>query len=92
MTEKVRAALRDFVKIHPEVEGVLQRVGLATWDLVLVDVNGNWIRDVFSSEEIAGLACSELGIPMNRGWNPRLTRRMNERDHWNLPGGQRRAL
>jgi hypothetical protein len=33
-----------------------------------------------------------LGIRMHRGWDdPRMTRRMNARDHWNSPDGQRRA-
>jgi len=85
--------LRDFVKLHPEVEAVLQRVGLRTWDLLLVDVEGNWAREEFPSEEAAEAVCRELGIPLNRGWDdPRMARRMNRRDHWNRPGGQRRAL
>jgi hypothetical protein len=30
---------------------------------------------------------------MHRGWDePRMARRVNARDHWNRPGGQRRAL
>ena len=85
-------ALRDFVKLRPEVEGVLQRVGLRTWDLVLIDVTGLWVRDEFESEEAAEDACRELGIAMHRGWeDPRLARRMNARDHWGTPDGQRRA-
>ena len=85
--------LRDFAKLHREVEGVLQHVGLRTWDLVLIDVEGNWVRDVFETDEAAEGACRELGIRMHRGWDdPRIVRRMNARDHWNLPGGQRRAL
>jgi hypothetical protein len=85
--------LRDFAKLHRQVEAVLQHVGLATWDLVLVDVDGNWVRDEFESEEAAEGACRELGIRMHRGWDdPRMVRRMNDRDHWNRPGGQRRAL
>lgn len=85
--------LRDFAKLHPEVEAVLQHVGLRTWDLVLIDIEGIWIRDVFESDETAERACDELGIRMHRGWDDtRLVRRMNARDHWNRPGGQRRAL
>lgn len=92
---KARApnGLRDFAKLHREVEGVLQHVGLRTWDLVLVDVDGLWVRDEFVSEEDAEAACRELGIRMHRGWDdPRMARRMNGRDHWNRSGGQRRAL
>jgi hypothetical protein len=86
-------ALRDFAKLHPEVEAVLQHVGLRTWDLVLVDVNGLWVRDELESEESAEAVCRELGIRLHRGWDePRIARRMNARDHWNTPDGQRRAL
>jgi len=85
--------LGEFVKIRPEVEAVLQNVGLRTYDLVLVDLDGTWIREEFASEEDAEAACRDLGIRVNRGWDdPRLARRMNKRDHWNTPGGQRRAL
>jgi hypothetical protein len=86
------SALRDFVKLHPEVEGVLQHVGLRTWDLVLIDVTGLWVRDEFASPEDAERACAELGIRMHRGWDARLTRRVANRDQWSTPDGQRRAL
>jgi hypothetical protein len=93
MTPRAPNGLRDFVKLHREVEGVLQHVGLRTWDLVLIDVDGLWVRDEFASEEDAEATCRELGIRMHRDWDdPRLARRMNARDHWNRPGGQRRAL
>jgi hypothetical protein len=85
--------LRDFVKLHREVEAVLQHVGLRTWDLLLVDVEGLWVRDEFESEAAAEATCRELGIRLHRGWDdPRIARRLNGRDHWNDPGGQRRAL
>jgi len=91
-TERVSSALRDFVKLRPEVEAVLQHVGLRTWDLVLIDATGLWVRDEFESEEAAVRACDTLGIRMHRGWDePRMTRRMNRRDHWNTADGQRRA-
>jgi hypothetical protein len=84
--------LRDFVKLRPEVEGVLQHVGLRTWDLVLVDATGLWVRDEVASEDDAEAMCRELGIRLHRGWDdPRLTRRMGVRDHWSTPDGQRRA-
>ncbi len=92
---KVRAPdrLREFAKLRREVEAVLQHVGLRTWDLVLIDVDGNWARDVFPSPEAAEAVCRELGVRMHLGWDdPRLARRMMGRDHWNQPGGQRRAL
>ena len=85
--------LRDFAKLHPEVEAVVQYIGLRTWDLVLIDVEGNWVRDVFESDEAAERVCDELGIRMHRGWDDaRVVRRMNARDHWGRRAGQRRAL
>jgi hypothetical protein len=84
---------RRFAQIHPDVEGVIQRCGLSTWDCVLVDPEGNWTRGVFPSKEIAEEACRELEIPFHEGWEDvRMPRRMNRRDHWGEPGGQRRAL
>jgi hypothetical protein len=86
------SAIREFAKLHPEVEAVLQHVGLRTWDLVLVDVTGLWVRDEFESAEAAEAACRELGIRVHRDWDdPRIARRMNARDHWSTPDGQRRA-
>jgi hypothetical protein len=85
--------LTDFVKLHQQVEGVIQHVGLATWDLLLVDVTGLWDRDEFPTKDAAEAACRMLGIPSHDGWDdPRLARRMNARDHWNTHDGQRRAL
>jgi hypothetical protein len=87
------ARLRDFVKMRPETEGVLQHVGLDTWDLILVDVDGTWIREEFPSKDLAEAACSVLGVRHHDGWeDSRITRRMAARDHWGTPGGQRRAL
>jgi hypothetical protein len=93
MSTRVPTTLREFVKLRPEVEAVLQHVGRETWDLVLVDVEGNWVREVFDGDAAAEAACRDLGIRMHRGWSdPRMARRMRRRDHWNVPGGQRRAL
>ena len=84
--------LREFVSLHPEVEAVLQHVGLRTYDLVLIDVEGAWVRDEFADEAAAEEACRALGIRMHRGWDdPRLSRRMMGRDDWSRPDGQRRA-
>lgn len=92
-TKRAPDRLREFVKLRPDVEGVLQHVGLRTWDLVLVDATGLWVRDEFDSESAAERACRELGIRLHRGWDDqRLVRRMAARDHWNTPDGQRRAL
>lgn len=92
MGERAPNALREFAKLRPEVEAVLQHVGLRTWDLVLIDATGLWVRDEFESEEAAEDTCRELAVRLHRGWDPRLQRRMGARDHWNTPDGQRRGL
>ena len=84
--------LRRFTMLRGDVEAVLQRCGLNTFDLILIDPQGNWTRWVFPSEEIAEAAARDLEIPLHRGWDERMERRMNRRDHWSDPGGQRRAL
>ena len=86
------AELRKFVWMHSDVEAVLQRSGVDTYDLVLIDVDGNWTRWVFTSEQIAETVADRLDIPLHREWDERMVKRMNKRDHWNEPGGQRRAL
>lgn len=93
MTGRPAGRLVDFVKLRPEVEAVLQRAGQQTWDLVLVAVDGTWTREVYPTEEAAEEACRALGVWLHHGWDdPRMARRMSVRDHWNTPGGQRRAL
>ena len=92
MAVRATHRLRRFVAMRPEVEAVVQHVGLRTWDLLLIDVEGNWVREEFPSPQHAEAACRELGIRLNHGWDDaRLARRMNRRDHWGRPGGQRRA-
>ena len=89
----VPARLRGFVKLHTEVEAVIQHVGLETWDLLAIDLHGDWTREEFPTREDAEAACRWLGIRAHHGWDdPRITRRIRVRDHWNVPGGQRRAL
>ena len=91
-TERAPSALREFAKLHREVEAVLQHVGLGTWDLVLIDVTGLWVRDEFETPEAAEATCRELGVRIHRDWDdPRIARRMNGRDHWSTLDGQRRA-
>ena len=92
VTRATAAELRRFAQLRPDVEAVLQRCGLDTFDLLLIDHDGNWTRWVFPSEAAARAPANELGVPLHEGWDDRMTRRMNKRDHWNDPGGQRRAL
>lgn len=90
---KVPYHLAEFAKLHPQVEGVIQHVGLRTWDLLLVDVTGLWDREEFATKEAAEAACGTLRVPFHHGWDDaRLVRRMNGRDHWNTRDGQRRGL
>ena len=91
---RIPSELRRFVQLRPDVEAVLQRCGADTFDLVLIDLDGNWTRSVFPSREVAEAVASDLEIPLHMGWeeDERMARRMNKRDHWNEPGGQRRAL
>ena len=84
--------LRRFVQLRADVEAILQRCGRETFDLLLVDLDGNWTRWVFPSEETAAAVAADLEVPLHRGWDDRMARRMNKRDHWNQPDGQRRAL
>jgi hypothetical protein len=92
ITVPIPPDLRRFVTYRQGVEAVLQRCGLGTFDLLLIDVDGNWTRGVFTASEVAEAVADDLGVPLNQGWNDRIARRMNRRDHWNDPGGQRRAL
>jgi hypothetical protein len=85
--------LRRFVQLRPDVEAVLQRCGLDTFDLLLIDLDGNWTRWVFPSREIAEGVARDLDVAVHDGWDDdRMAKRMNKRDHWNEPGGRRRAL
>lgn len=89
----IPAELRRFAALRTDVEAVIQRIGRQTWDCLLVDVDGDWVRGVFPSREAAEEACRRLGVPAHHGWDdPRLARRMNRRDDWGRPGGRRRAL
>jgi hypothetical protein len=93
MAVKVPVGFQRFAMLHDDVEAVIQRCGLNTFDCVLIDVDGNWTRAVFPSKEVAEEACRTLDIRAHDGWeDPRMAQRMNRRDHWGEPGGQRRAL
>jgi hypothetical protein len=90
---RVPAELRKFAVLRPDVEAVLQRCGIDTFDLLLIDLDGNWTRWVFPSGDEAEAVARRLEIPLHHGWDDeRMARRMNKRDHWNEPGGQKRAL
>jgi hypothetical protein len=93
MALKAPEDFRQFAILGEDVEAVIQRCGLNTVDCVLIDVDGKWTRAVFPSKEVAEEACRTLEVRAHEGWDePRLAQRMNRRDHWGEPGGQRRAL
>ncbi|MGH2765885.1 MAG: hypothetical protein ACRDKA_08240 [Actinomycetota bacterium] len=93
MAVTIPSDVHRFAMLGRDVEAVIQRCGLNTVDCVLIDVEGNWTRMVVPSSEVAEEACRDLGIPFHHGWgDPRMAQRMNRRDHWGEPGGQRRAL
>jgi hypothetical protein len=90
---KVPAELRRFAAGHDAVDAVIQRIGLDTWDLLLVDGEGNWTRAVYLTKEQCQEVAEQLGVTVHDGWDDEgIAKRMNRRDHWNEPGGQRRAL
>lgn len=93
MAVKVRPEFRHFAMVADDPEALIQRIGRDTWDCVLIDVSGTWVREVFPSQEAAEEACRELGLRYRVGWeDQRLAQRMNRRDHWVEPGGQHRAI
>jgi hypothetical protein len=92
MAGKIPHELVTFVKLRSDVEGVLQRIGRETYDLVVIDPEGNWTRAVFPSEDAVRDAAHYLEIRLHDGWDERLSQRMNRRDHWGEPGGQKRAI
>jgi hypothetical protein len=89
---RASARLRRFATLHPQVEGIVQRCGRETFDVVLIDLRGAWDRAVAGSEDEARAIGRDLGIRLNEDWDPRLTRRMNAGDAWSDPEGCRRAL
>jgi hypothetical protein len=90
---KVPAELRRFASEHQGVDAVIQRIGLDTWDLLLIDAEGNWTRAVYLTRDECEEAADQLDVTVHEGWDDEsLAKRMNRRDHWNEPGGQRRAL
>ena len=93
MSEHVNDDVRRFAKERSDVDGVIQRIGRETWDLVLIAGDGEWTRWVTTSKESAEAAANELGVTVHDGWDAdELAKRMNRRDEWSTPGGARRAV
>jgi hypothetical protein len=93
LTGSTSRSTRRFVAGRTQVDAVIQRIGRETWDLLLIDQEGNWTREVMASEEECKAAAEEFGATVHVGWDDEtIAKRMNRRDHWNDPGGQKRAL
>lgn len=91
--ETVQGSFDRFAGKAKDVEGVLQRVGAGTYDLILIDADGNWERAVLASDEAARSFCLARDIPLHEGWDdPDLARRINSLDSWATPGAKRRAV
>ena len=90
---KVPADLRKSAAGHEGVDAVIQRIGVDTWDLLLIDGDGNWTRAVYLTKEQCQDVAGQLGVTVHDGWDDEsIAKRMNRRDNWNEPGGRRRAL
>src|SRR5215210_6174915 len=63
MAVTVPVEVERFTILHQDVEAVIQRCGLNTFDCVFIDVQGNWTRAVFPSREAAEEACRDLEVP-----------------------------
>ena len=94
MSGQIPEDVRRFAKEHADgLDAVIQRIGLDTWDLLLIGANGDWTRWVTNSKESAEAAGKELGAAVHDGWDAdELAKRMNRHDDWTEPGGHRRAV
>ena len=58
----------EFVKTREDVEAVIERIGYHTTQVILVAVNGEWLRFVVSSPEIAQRIAKGLKVEAHEGW------------------------
>jgi hypothetical protein len=93
MSASVPDQLERFARHGNDVVGVLQRVGAGTYDLVLIDAEGNWERAVVAAEATARDFCEATQTPLHDGWeDPALAQRANSLDAWATEGAKRRAI
>jgi hypothetical protein len=91
--ENIPASFDRFARKSKDVEAVLQRIGAGTFDLILIDADGNWERAALTTEEAARSFCERSQVPLHEGWDdPDLARRINSLDAWATPGAKRRAI
>jgi hypothetical protein len=93
MSERIPEDVRRFTTGRSGVDGVVQRIGEGTWDLLLIDADGDWTRMVTTSKESAEAAAKVLGATVHDGWDSDdLAHRMNRHDDWSPAGGRHRAV
>lgn len=84
---------RRFAASREGVEAVIQRLGAGTYDVILVDGQGNWTRAVAPGTEDARETLDDLRVDVvHDGWPDHLSQMVNELDAWSTPGATRRAL
>ena len=72
MSDKIPEDVRRFAGDHSDgVDAVIQRIGLDTWDLLLIAGTGEWTRWVTTSKETAEAAAGALGATVHDGWDAR---------------------
>jgi len=92
VSQRIPEDVRKFVAGR-DVDGVVQHIGLDTWDLLLIDADGDWTRMVTTTKEAAEAAAKELGATVHDGWDSdELAKRMNRHDDWAAPGSRHRAV
>jgi hypothetical protein len=93
MSERIPDDVRRFATGRGGIDGVVQRIGLDTWDLLLIDAGGDWTRVVTTTKESAEAIAKELGATVHDGWDAdELAKRMNRHDDWAAPGSRHRAV
>lgn len=93
MSASVPEKLERFARLGNDVIGVLQRVGAGTYDLLLIDAEGNWERAVVPTEAAARDFCEATQTPLHDGWDdPAIAQRVNSLDAWAGDGAKRRAI
>jgi hypothetical protein len=91
VTTGIPRGLREFAAAGP-CDAVVQRVGLDTVELVLIDAAGDWVPAVFESADRARAVGEALGAAVHDGWTEDLSMRVGTRDAWSEPQGRRRGL
>lgn len=65
-----------FTQSRPGTEGVAQRIGARSAQLILVAPSGEWLREVLGSLDEAHQLCERLGVAHHDQWPDELRRKM----------------